>query len=51
MEINKATVMELCEAVRRLQERVIKQRNEIVCLERRINEFEKVFFRHLDNIK
>ena len=51
MEINKATVMEIYEVVRRLQEEIIKQRNEIEYLERRINEFEERFYRRLANIK
>ena len=48
MEINKATVKELYEAVRRLQEVVIEQRNKINYLERRINNFEEIFYRRLD---
>ena len=48
MEINKATVKELYEAVRRLQEIVMKQGREIDYLERRINNFEERFYRHLE---
>ena len=41
MEINKATVMELYEVVRRLQEVVVKQRGAIDNLERRVKELGK----------
>ena len=41
MEINKATVMELYEAVRRLQEVVVRQKGAIDNLERRVKELGK----------
>ena len=49
MEINKATVKELYEAVRRLQEVVMIQRREIENLEVRINSLEKRFYLNLDS--
>ena len=49
MEINKATVKELYETVRRLREMMMEQRREIKYLEGRVNNLEKKFYQNLYN--